>query len=174
MLKFPWFVRFLPVKDDEQKLQLNTVWRLEESGLTPCDDCRAPEEGSSSVLIITDEKPWALYLPSPSHLPFTSVKMPALLAMQGLAHGSPCLQTPNCNSLLIPNKIIFVGEMSGCLFALGQQQFTMRHMWLRSYHHSSGSLQFCLTFSSLITPERVQPCECAQSSRIPEMCAVLF
>ena len=104
----------------------------------------------------------------------SSVKVSASLTMQGLARGSPCLQTPNCNSLLTPNKIIFVGEMSGCLFALGQQQFTIRCMWLRSYHHSSGSLQFCLTFSSLITLERAQPCECTQSSRIPEMCAVLF
>lgn len=103
-----------------------------------------------------------------------SVKVSASLAMQGHARGSPCLQTPNCNSLLIPNKIIFVGEMSGCLFALGQQQFTIRCMWRRSYHHSSGSLQFCLTFSSLITLEGAQPCECTQSSRSPEMCTFIF
>ena len=31
------------------------------------------------------------------------------------------LQTPNCNSLLIPNKPIFAGETSGSLFISGQQ-----------------------------------------------------
>ena len=28
---------------------------------------------------------------------------------------------PNCNSLLIPNKLIFAGGMSDCPFVLGQQ-----------------------------------------------------
>ena len=37
-----------------------------------------------------------------------------------LACGSPWLQTLNCNSLLILNKPIFVGEISGTLFVLGQ------------------------------------------------------
>ena len=35
--------------------------------------------------------------------------------------GSPWLQTQNCNSLLIPNKPVFTGEIPGRLFALGQQ-----------------------------------------------------
>ena len=40
--------------------------------------------------------------------------------MQELACGSPWLQTLNCNSLLISNKPIFAGEISGHLFDLGQ------------------------------------------------------
>lgn len=39
----------------------------------------------------------------------------------GLAHGSPCLQTPNYNSLLISNKPIFSGEIVGSLFVLDQR-----------------------------------------------------
>ena len=42
------------------------------------------------------------------------------LAMQGLAYDSPLLQTSNCYSLLIPNKRIFAGEITGSLFVLGQ------------------------------------------------------
>ena len=38
----------------------------------------------------------------------------------GLAHGLPWFQTPNCNSLPIPNKPIFAGEITGSLFVLGQ------------------------------------------------------
>ena len=40
--------------------------------------------------------------------------------MQGLAQGSPWLQTLNCSSLLIPNKPIFAGEIYGSLFVSGQ------------------------------------------------------
>ena len=44
--------------------------------------------------------------------------------MQGrLECGSPSLQTPNCNSLLILNKLLFFffrGEIAGSLFGLGQ------------------------------------------------------
>ena len=53
-----------------------------------------------------------------SCLPFPSIKA---LALWGLVYGSAQLQTPNCNSLLILNKLIFTGEISGCLFVLGQQ-----------------------------------------------------
>ena len=38
----------------------------------------------------------------------------------GFVHGSPGLQTLNCNSLLIPNKPIFAGEITGSQFVLGQ------------------------------------------------------
>ena len=38
-----------------------------------------------------------------------------------VAHrGSPWLQMPNCNYLLIPNVSIFIGAISGSLFALSQ------------------------------------------------------
>ena len=41
----------------------------------------------------------------------------------GLERGSPRLQTPNCNSLLILNELLFSffhGEIAGSLFGLGQ------------------------------------------------------
>lgn len=43
-------------------------------------------------------------------------------ALQGLARGSPWLQTLHCNSLLILNKPIFPGEISDSLFASCQQR----------------------------------------------------
>ena len=59
-----------------------------------------------------------LCLLEPSCLPFPSLKA---LALWGLVCSSPQLQTPNRSSLLILNKLIFTGEISGCLFVLGQQ-----------------------------------------------------
>ena len=41
--------------------------------------------------------------------------------MRGLAHGLPWLLTLNCNFLLIPNKPIFAGDITVCLFVYGQQ-----------------------------------------------------
>lgn len=48
-------------------------------------------------------------------------KLSPSLVMQGLAGGSPCLQTPNCYSLLISNKSIFAQETAGCLFVSDEQ-----------------------------------------------------
>ena len=42
------------------------------------------------------------------------------LGRWGLTHGSPQLQTLNYNSLLISNKLISAGKISGKLFILGQ------------------------------------------------------
>ena len=57
---------------------------------------------------------------SPPNFLFLSVKglFPCLW---GLARGSPRLQTLKCNSLLILNKLIFAGEISGSLFVSDQQ-----------------------------------------------------
>ena len=46
----------------------------------------------------------------------------------GLEHGSPRLQTPSCNSLLILNKLLFSffrREVAGSLFELGQHSEKM-------------------------------------------------
>lgn len=46
----------------------------------------------------------------------------------GLEHGSPRLQTPSCNSLLILNKLLFSffrREIAGSLFGLGQHSEKM-------------------------------------------------
>ena len=42
-------------------------------------------------------------------------------AVMRLACGLPWLQTPNCNSFLILNKLIFAGKVTGSLFISGQQ-----------------------------------------------------
>ena len=61
-----------------------------------------------------------LYSRSPKFL-FSSVKgFSFLFFVQGFAYSSSWLQTRNCKSLLIPRKIIFVGEISDSLFVSGQ------------------------------------------------------
>ena len=84
-----------------------------------CDHSRARQEeerwfffpGKDSA----NEKPWTLCVLS---LPtsFSAIRVLSIFA------GESWLQTPNCNSLLIPNKPIFAGEVSGNLFDLGQQK----------------------------------------------------
>ena len=36
------------------------------------------------------------------------------------------MQTPHCNSLLIPNKLIFAGELLDSLLVLGQQSLFLQ------------------------------------------------
>lgn len=52
---------------------------------------------------------------SPPSFPFPS-KVSSSPCLARIACGLPCLQTPNCNSLLIPSKPAFAGEMTRCLF----------------------------------------------------------
>ena len=47
---------------------------------------------------------------------FASLWKNSLLSLGGLAHGSLCLQTLNCSSLLIPDKPNFPDEIAGSLF----------------------------------------------------------
>ena len=55
---------------------------------------------------------------SHSNLIFLPIK---LFSSPCLPHSLLLLQTPNCNSLLIPNKPIFAREITGSLFVSGQQ-----------------------------------------------------
>ena len=69
---------------------------------------------------------WTPHLQQPPWLPFTLYKR-GLLPLQELACGSPWLQTLNCNTPLIPKKLLFPGEISSSLFALCQYLNTV-HM----------------------------------------------
>lgn len=78
----------------------------------PCNDSRAPKEESSSLLTGTQPMKssglFTVALPT-SFAPLRKCSPP--LAMWGLAHGFP-----SCNYILIPNKSIFNGEITGsCL-----------------------------------------------------------
>ena len=57
---------------------------------------------------------------SPPNFISTSIKAFSFLCCVGLSCVSPWLQTLNCNSLLISDKPILAGEISGSLFVLGQ------------------------------------------------------
>ena len=63
-------------------------------------------------------KPW-LCLPQPSQLPFPLYISVLLLLPWG--HLLAVIADAEWNFLLIPNKPIFVGEISGGLFVSGQQ-----------------------------------------------------
>ena len=104
---------------------LNTIGRPEEGALTPFKDSRAQQE-EEKVLFFpgedsANEKLWTLCLLQPSQLPFPPYKAFSFACYAGeLALGSSWSQTPNSNSLLIPNKPVFAGEISGSLFISGQ------------------------------------------------------
>ena len=66
------------------------------------------------------ENLWTLEILQLSLLPFPSIESPPLHFCRGLSHGLPWLQTLNCNSILIQNRPIFAGEISGSLFVSGQ------------------------------------------------------
>ena len=78
--------------------------------------------------------------------------------MRTLAHGSSWLQSPNCNSLLILNKPIFVGEIAGSLFVLCQhfggsrgQRRPLRALGLVSqkvWYHSWAHCAHCFSCQS--------------------------
>ena len=64
-----------------------------------------------------------LFVEQPSQLPFPCYKSALHLSPFGDLHmGSLWLQSLNYNSLLIPNKLIFAGEISGSLFVSGQER----------------------------------------------------
>lgn len=62
------------------------------------------------------EEPWTLcYCSLPLSFPFC-INAFFFSCPEGLAHGSPRVQTLNCNSLLVPNEPVFAGEVFGYLF----------------------------------------------------------
>ena len=71
----------------------------------PWDNSRAPNEGLSQWKAMTS----CLLLPS--HFCFPLWKCSHSLSVWRLACGSPGRQIPNCNSQLLPNKPMFVGEI---------------------------------------------------------------
>ena len=106
---------------NKQKLQLNSAGRPEGGALTPCEDRRARQEEESSFL--TRTRPAESLDSVYSQLPFCLYTSVLLLLPWGdlLA----VIADPEWNFLLIPNKPVLVGEISGGLFVSGQQLIGM-------------------------------------------------
>ena len=107
-----------------QKSQLNVVRRTEGGTLTSYDGNTTRQEENSIFFPGKDsanEKPWILGLQQPSQLPFPLYKRASLpLPFRGLAGGLPWLQTPIAILCLSSINPIFVREIIGNLFVLGQ------------------------------------------------------
>ena len=110
---------------NKQKLQLNRVGRPE--GELSCPEAIAEpkrkKEDSYFLARTQPTKNHGLCLLWPSQLPFPFYNSVLLLPCREFACDSPWLQTLNWNSLLIPSKLIFAGEICGSLFVSGQQRF---------------------------------------------------
>ena len=101
-------------KNNKQKSQLNRVRRPDGGALMLCEDrARQEEKRLSPDKNSVNKNPWTLFT-LPSQLPFPPEC--SYLPVQALGHGSLQLQTPHCNSLLIPNEHIFIGKIIGHLF----------------------------------------------------------
>ena len=85
----------------------------------PCNDNRAHQEQESHLFFpgkdSANEKPWTLFIMTLPTYFLLLYKYSSSPAIQGLWSGLALLLTPNCNSLLILNKPIFAGEISGSL-----------------------------------------------------------
>ena len=83
-----------------------------------------------------DQQEWPLFSPgkdsaqwkamdsSPPNIIFLSIKLFSFPCQVGHACGPPWLQTLKCNSQVIPNKLIFPGEIPVSLFISGQLLFS--------------------------------------------------
>ena len=102
-------------KQEEERPSL-----LDKQEAQPMRDChnRASEKPLSFKLLIPPiDSLLTTALPTSS----SPVKKSFFSCCWRLALGSPRLHTLNCNSLLILNKPIFAGEITGCPFAYSQQ-----------------------------------------------------
>ena len=92
--------------------------------LIPCDESKTQQEEESLLFFpgkdSANEKPQTPFTLALSSFLSPFIKAFSFLDTWGLApgspaHGSPWLQVPNCNSLLILNKPSFGGEISDSL-----------------------------------------------------------
>ena len=76
-------------------------------------------------------------LPQPYQLPFASLhKHSPSLAVGELEQGSLALQTQNCNSLLIPQKSTFAGEIFVSLFiSIKEKKSHAKHFKIKNIIH---------------------------------------
>lgn len=70
---------------------------------------------------------------NPPNFLYLFVNASPSLAMWGLGHDLPWVQTPNCNPVLIPNKPISARETSGSLFVLDQHILNLNHSVLHFF-----------------------------------------
>ena len=71
----------------------------------------------------------------PIWLPFSSIKSGSSPFVQWLACSPPWLQTSNCNSLLISNKLLFAGEIFGCFWSIlgTQAPINVSTLWVTKF-----------------------------------------
>ena len=120
--------------------------RPEEGALTLRDHSGAQQEEERPFFPGKDNESHRLFAITLSSFFSLISKCSLSLNMWQLACSLPWLQTPNCNSLLIPNKPILAGEISGSLFVSGQHSQEPRR--LRRTLFSSLKRCICI-FSSL-------------------------
>lgn len=142
-------------KINKQKPELNIIGDQKRELLCPAMTSEPNRKKKNSLSFLARHQPMEshgllVYQSSPSFLsPY--IKVSPSLALQGLAHGSPRLQTLNCNSLLIPSKPIFAREISVNIFVLGQHFFCVPCSLPRFFLYKQMFLQhFCLSQKSKI------------------------
>ena len=105
---------------NKQKPQLNRVGRPKGGALMLCDDSRAQKEDKRLLFPgkgSANEKPWTLCSLYPPNFLFLSIKAFSFSCLGGPYTWLFMVADPgNCNSLQIPNKSMFAGEISGSLF----------------------------------------------------------
>ena len=108
-------------KVNKEKPQLHRVWKPEQALSCPASIAEPIwKENDSPSFLAEGFSQWKA-LDSATALQTSFFPLCSSLAIQGLACGSPWLQTPNCNSLLITNKLILAVEIPGSWLILGQQ-----------------------------------------------------
>ena len=111
------------LKINKPNHQLSRIRRTDGGVLTPYDTSKTKRKkknfpasnektGKDSVC----EEPWTLcYWSLPLSFPLF-INAFFFSCPEGLAHGSPRVQTLSCNSLLVPNEPIFAGKVFGYCF----------------------------------------------------------
>ena len=109
------------LKINKLKPQLNK--KPEGGALTPSDRSRAHRRNRLLFFFLARTQPmksWDLFVYEALPASFTFCKRILLLCDERNYTWLSWLQTPNCSSLLTPNKPVFAGEIFGGLFVSGQ------------------------------------------------------
>ena len=83
----------------------------------PMRDCHNSANGKSLYFKFSVSSNGLFPYNSPSQLPLLFYEIVSFLLFSDLLQ----LHVPNCNSLLLPNKPIFAGKITGCFIDLGEQ-----------------------------------------------------
>lgn len=106
-------------KINKQKPQLLQSWETRRGLSHPVTIAESTWKNSSLARTPPAENPWALCLLSHSQLPFPFKKRSGSFPCPWETCMWLIIADHDCTSLLIPNKLNFVGEMSGSLLFQG-------------------------------------------------------